>query len=177
MACKWASIYFSLILLGEDNGKLSRMTDTLAPSSPSLPRRLAAMLYDTFLVVALVAVVNATALAVLVRATSGEQEVLNAHVVQLLTVLSIVVFFSLFWLKNGQTLGMQAWRIQLVDFQGHSPSIGKAILRCFGAFLSAACLGLGYLWCLVDRNKRYWHDYLSQTELVLLPKESRTKDA
>jgi uncharacterized RDD family membrane protein YckC len=133
------------------------------------------MVYDTFLVVALVAVVNATALAVLVRATSGEQEVLNAHLVQLLTVLSIIGFFSLFWLKSGQTLGMQAWRIQLVDFRGGPPSIGKAILRCCGAFLSAACLGLGYLWCLVDRNQRYWHDYLSRTELVLLPKESRTK--
>jgi uncharacterized RDD family membrane protein YckC len=151
------------------------MTDALPPSSPSLLRRLAAMVYDTFLVVALVAVVNATALAVLVRATSGEQEVLNAHLVQFLTVLSIIGFFSLFWLKSGQTLGMQAWRIQLVDFRGGTPSIGKAILRCCGAFLSAACLGLGYLWCLVDRNQRYWHDYLSQTELVLLPKESRTK--
>ena len=135
------------------------------------------MLYDTFLVVALVAVVNATALAVLVQATSGEQEVLNAHLVQLLTALSIIGFFSLFWLKSGQTLGMQAWRIKLVDFQGNPPSSGKAILRCCGAFLSAACLGLGYLWCLIDRNQRYWHDYLSQTELVLLPRESRTKDA
>lgn len=135
------------------------------------------MLYDTFLVVALVLVVNAAGLAVLVQTTSEEQEVLNAHVVQLLTVLTIIAFFSLFWLKNGQTLGMQAWRIQLVDFQGRSPSAGKAILRCFGAFLSAACLGLGYLWCLVDRNKRYWHDYLSQTELVLLPKKSGNRDA
>jgi hypothetical protein len=25
----------------------------------------------------------------------------------------------------------------------------------------------------VDRNNRYWHDYLSGTELILLPKEEK----
>lgn len=152
------------------SGKLATMTETRPHLSPSLPRRLAAIVYDTFLVVALVAVVNATALAVLVRSTGGEQEVLNAHLVQLLTVSSVFGFFCLFWLKNGQTLGMQAWRIKLVDYEGNPPSAGKAIVRCCGALLSATCLGLGYLWCLVDRNHRYWHDYLSHTELIMLPK-------
>ena len=37
-------------------------------------------------------------------------------------------------------------------------------------------LGLGYLWCLVDRRNRYWHDYLSGTELILLPKQEKNKD-
>jgi uncharacterized RDD family membrane protein YckC len=155
------------------------MTDTCpaaVSASPSLLRRLAAMLYDGLLVVALVAVVNAIALAATVRLTSGGQEVLPPHLVQLLTLVSIVGFFCLFWLKNGQTLGMQAWRIKLVDFQGGPPSIARALLRCGGAFLSTACLGLGYLWCLFDRNHRYWHDYLSGTELILLPKTSRHKD-
>jgi uncharacterized RDD family membrane protein YckC len=152
------------------------MTDIPKKSSPSLLRRLAAMVYDTLLVIALVAVVNAVALMVVVRVTAGEQQVLNAHLVQLLTALSVVGFFSLFWLKNGQTLGMQAWRIKLVDFSGGPPSFGRTLLRCCGALLSAACLGLGYLWCLVDRNNRYWHDYLSGTELLLLPKTPAKSD-
>ena len=128
------------------------------------------MVYDTLLVIALVAAVNAIGLAILVEVTAGEQQVLNAHLVQFLTTLSIVGFFCLFWLKDGQTLGMQAWRIKLVDFEGAPPSFGKALLRCAGASVSIAFLGLGYLWCLVDRNNRYWHDYLSRTELILLPK-------
>jgi uncharacterized RDD family membrane protein YckC len=151
------------------------MTATEKKPSPSLLRRLTAMLYDAFLVIALVGVVNALALGMVVRATGGEQQVLNAHVVQILTVLSILIFFSVFWLKSGQTLGMQAWRIKLVDFEGARPTAGKAIVRFLGAFLSAACLGLGYLWCLVDHNKRYWHDYLSRTELILLPKPAKGK--
>jgi uncharacterized RDD family membrane protein YckC len=149
------------------------MTTTEKNPAPALLRRLAAMFYDAFLVVALVAVVNALALGIVVRISAGEQQVLDAYLVQLLTVLSVIGFFTLFWCKSGQTLGMQAWRIKLVDFHGRSPTAGKAIVRCLGACLSAACLGLGYLWCLVDRNKRYWHDYLSQTELILLPKRDR----
>ena len=160
----------------QGNGaKLAAMTMPEKNSSPSLPRRLTAMLYDALLVVALVAVVNALALGVVVRITAGEQQILNAQLVQFLTALSIVGFFSLFWLHGGQTLGMQAWRIKLVDFRGQAPTAGMALLRCLGAFLSAACLGLGYLWCLVDHNKRYWHDYLSGTELVLLPKQHKEK--
>lgn len=164
--------------LARDNARLSRMTDTPPTSfpSPSLLRRLAAMLYDGLLVVALVAVVNTVGLLVMVQVTSGEQEVLPPYLVQLLTVSSIFSFFCLFWLKSGQTLGMQAWRIKLVDFQGGSPTFGKSLLRCGGAVLSTACLGLGYLWCLFDRKKRYWHDYISRTELILLPQSSRGKD-
>lgn len=149
------------------------MTIAKNNGTPSLARRLAAMLYDALLVVALVAVVNAIALGVVVRVTAGEQQMLNAHLVQSLTALSIVGFFSVFWLNGGQTLGMQAWRIKLVDFHGEPPTAGKALLRCLGALLSAGCLGLGYLWCLIDHHGRYWHDYLSQTELILLPKPSR----
>jgi len=150
---------------------------TIAESnlSPSLLRRLMAMLYDTLLLVALVAVVNALALAVVVGVTASKQQVLNAHLVQFLTVLSIVGFFTIFWIHGGQTLGMQAWRIKLVDFHGESPTAGKALLRCVGAFLSAACLGLGYLWCLIDSRNRCWHDYISGTELILLPKQSKEK--
>lgn len=152
------------------------MTVTPPPAKPSLLRRLAAMFYDTFLVIALVSVVNAFALGVVVWSTGDRQEVLAPWLVQILTTLSIVGFFTVFWLKNGQTLGMQAWRIKLVDFNGNPPTAGKAILRCLGAALSFGCLGLGYLWCLIDRNQRCWHDYISQTELVVLPKTAKSSE-
>ena len=170
------SIYISLILL-RINAKLFRMIENDQFDSPSLLRRLTAMLYDALLVLALVAAVNGLALGAVVQATGGEQQVLNAHLAQILTTLSVLLFFTLFWVKNGQTLGMQTWRVKLVDFQGGRPTVSKSILRCLGAFLSAACLGLGYLWCLVDRNHRYWHDYISGTELILLPNRNTPEDA
>ncbi len=101
---------------------------------------------------------------------------LDANLVRLVALFTAMVFFGWFWLKNGQTLGMQAWRIKLVDFDGAQPTAGRIAIRCLGAPLSAACLGLGYLWCLFDRKGRYWHDYLSGTELVLLPKKNKSRD-
>lgn len=153
------------------------MTDSPTPASPSLLRRFAAMLYDGLLVVAVVAVVNAIALGIVVMLSAGEQRLLSPHLVQVITTLSIVGFFCIFWLKNGQTLGMQAWRIKLVGFHGQPLTLARAVIRCIGAALSFGCLGLGYLWCLVDRRKRYWHDYLSRTELILLPKPEKRKAA
>lgn len=147
------------------------MTAAENHSSPSLPRRLTAMLYDALLVIALIMVVNALALGLMAQVT--QQQVLSPHLVQALTLLGVFGFFTLFWVKSGQTLGMQAWRIKLVDFDGNPPGMSRALLRCIGACVSAGCLGLGYLWCLVDRNKRYWHDYLSHTELILLPRRDQ----
>jgi uncharacterized RDD family membrane protein YckC len=101
---------------------------------------------------------------------------LDANLVRLVALFTTMLFFSWFWLKNGQTLGMQAWRIKLVGFDGAQPTLKQIAIRCLGATLSAACLGLGYLWCLFDSNGRYWHDYLSGTELVLLPKHNKSRD-
>ena len=156
-----------------DSATMEDSTEQLP--SPSLARHLVSMVYDGLLVIALIFVVNGLALGVVVQLSGGEQEVLNPHIGQALFVLCLISFYSAFWLKSGQTLGMQAWRIKLVGIDGSKPRAGQALLRCAGAALSAGCLGLGYLWKLVDRNHRYWHDYLSGTELVLLPKSSRDK--
>ena len=132
------------------------------------------MIYDTLLVLPLIMAsvalfMGARTLLGLGPAADGTVQ-LNPYIVQLIALLSAMVFFSAFWLSRGQTLGMQAWRIKLVNISGGAPTLLQAIIRCLAALLSAACFGLGYLWCLVDRNGRYWHDYLSGTQLVLLPK-------
>jgi len=175
-----AGIHRSLNLLdprfrGDDGKGVAQNFPKSTP--PSLLRRLTAMLYDLLLVVAVVAVVNGLALGVQVMMLRSEQHFLAPWVAQLLTLVSVCGFFILFWLRGGQTLGMRAWRIKLAGFDGGPPTLGRALLRCLGACLSIACGGLGYWWCLVDPNKRYWHDYLSRTELILVPRESTQNNA
>ena len=147
--------------------------------SPFLLRRLAALLYDLLLVLPLIMACVALVMGLRTLLGLGAAEdgtvQLNAYLVRTVAALTTMAFFGWFWLKNGQTLGMQAWRIKLVDFSGEQPNAGRVFLRCLTAALSAACFGLGYLWCLIDRNGRYWHDYLSGTELVLLPKNRAAK--
>ena len=153
------------------------MNDSTAQSSPFLLRRLAAMVYDTCLVLPLI--MASVALFMGARtllwgpAADDTAAQLDANMVRLVALVCTTGFFCAFWVKSGQTLGMQAWRIKLVNFSGETPNIRQGVMRCLGAVLSAACLGLGYLWCLVDRNGRYWHDYLSGTELILLPRREK----
>ncbi len=139
--------------------------------TPSLGRHLVAMFYDLFLVVAVVAVVNALALAV--EAQLGGDHLLSPLTVQALTLASTWGFFCVFWQSNGQTLGMQAWRIKLVNDEGKAPGWAASLKRCAAATLSLGCFGVGYLWRFVDSRKRYWHDHLSNTHLVQLPKHSK----
>jgi uncharacterized RDD family membrane protein YckC len=147
--------------------------------SPFLLRRLAAIVYDSFLVLALIMAVMFVVLplysAISGNNTSETVVQLDRELVWLVWLLTPMVFFSVFWLKSGQTLSMQAWRIKLVTFSGELPNLKQCITRCLGAALSAACLGVGYWWCLFDKNGRCWHDYLSGTELVLLPKREKKK--
>ena len=155
------------------------MTDHAANNYPSLWRRLIAIIYDSFLVLALIMGVMFAVLPIYSALTgnnASESVVqLDREVVWLIWLLTPMVFFTVFWLKSGQTLSMQAWRIKLVGFSGEPPTLTQCVIRCLGAALSAACLGAGYLWCLVDVNGRAWHDYLSGTELVLLPKKTKSR--
>lgn len=150
------------------------MQESAILNPPPLLRRLAAMLYDTLLVIPFIGVTVAAATAVemwLLNAGDGDYYRMHPQLVQALSVACVIVFFTAFWRKGGQTLGMQAWRVKLLDdVTGEVPGTGRCVLRCLAALISLAPAGLGYWWCLVDKRKRYWHDYLSGTHLVLLPK-------
>ncbi len=146
-------------------------------ASPSLLRRLSAMFYDSWLVLGLFFLAGALLIAIRV-AISGQPEV-GEHALggawRLPTFAVMVAvcchFFVYFWVKNRQTLAMQAWRIQVVDdLTGNNISAQQGYIRFFAAFVSAAVFGLGYLWILIDKEKKSWHDHASGTRLVLLPK-------
>lgn len=153
------------------------MSEPDASGPPSLLRRLAALLYDTLLVIPLIGVTVAIASAIemwLLGIREGSDYYqMNPQVVQLLSIGCVAVFFTLFWRKGGQTLGMQAWRIKLVDETGATPGTGRCLLRCGAALVSLLPAGLGYWWCLIDKRGLYWHDHLSGSHLLLLPKRKK----
>ena len=153
--------------------------NTQATNHPGLFRRLAAIVYDTFLILPMImaVVAVATGIAVTVSGEPGEDFSATLHptIVQALAAGCVLLFFGYFWKLKGQTLGMQAWRIRLRSRDGKDISHRQVLLRCLGAALSAAALGLGYLWCLVDRSNLSWHDRLSGTELELLPKRDKSQ--
>jgi len=135
-------------------------------------RRLGAALYDGLLLIALMMIVTAC----LLPLTHGEAITVQAfgmwaHAYQLLLLLVIFGFFGFFWTRKGQTLGMAAWRLHLERDSGGPVTWGDTAKRLLAACLSWAIAMLGYLWVLVDRDKRTWHDRLTRTRVVVLPKK------
>ena len=103
-------------------------------------------------------------------------------------------FFTYFWVKRGQTVGMQAWRLRVEDEQGRLLTWSMALKRIALAaapwlpsliilevaehYRSTACkyLGLaalilgvaGLLSMYADSQRRTWHDRLSVSRVVKL---------
>lgn len=80
------------------------------------------------------------------------------------------LYAVLSWRRGGQTLGMRPWRLRVVSADGGGVSWRQAILRYLAASLSLALFGLGFLAALFDGERRTWHDRLSGTLLVRLPR-------
>lgn len=134
---------------------------------PGIPlwRRLAAASYDGFIVLALWFIGTAVVMPVSRGAITPERP-LAEFLYQFYLLAIGYGFFAFFWLRDGQTLGMLAWRVKLVGGQdGRRISFRQSLVRYLGALLSWAVLGLGFWWSLVDRDRKTWHDRLSGTEL------------
>ena len=139
--------------------------------SPGVPlwRRLAAASYDGFVVLALWFIGTALIMPLSHAAVSPDHPL--AELLYRAYLLAIGYgFFAFFWLRDGQTVGMLAWRIKLVDSRGGKP-VGweQTLLRYLAALLSWAALGLGFWWVLFDPERKAWHDRLSGTELIKAP--------
>lgn len=133
-------------------------------------KRLIAITYDSFLLIGLFMVYSAIILWVNVeyfhivlapgeKATMGPLQTLGIPLI-------CIGFFCLFWTKQGQTLGMQAWKIQLVNQQGQTPTLTECLLRLVYAAISIGCFGLGYWWIWLDKDRLTWHDRWSKTRVI-----------
>lgn len=150
------------------------MSTPQAPARPShgptagVFRRLAAGCYDALLLGALWML--ATLLIVALR--GGEPVPPGNLGYQGLLLATALVFFVAFWMRGGQTLGMRAWRLKVERESGSTVDLRTGLLRFAGGLLSLAAGGLGLFWLWVDRDELTWHDRLSGTRVILLPKQA-----
>lgn len=130
--------------------------------------RFAAMAYDLLLLMALWFIIAA----VFVAFNGGESISPHNPLLPSLLFLASFWFYSFFWRRGGQTLGMRAWRLRLINTTGKPLSLTQCLLRFMCAIPSLAIFGLGYFWLWVDKDKQTWHDKFSETKVVLEPKKS-----
>jgi uncharacterized RDD family membrane protein YckC len=126
-------------------------------------RRLGALMYDSLLILALWFLTGFIWVPL-----SGE--VVTGFAFQMTLLLETIGFYGFCWYKQGETLGMRAWHIRLVDESGHRVNLQQIALRCLVGPISLACAGLGYLWLFIGQDKQTWHDKASNTLVVHLPR-------
>ncbi|HEX5359724.1 MAG TPA: RDD family protein [Fluviicoccus sp.] len=166
--------------------------------------RLASVIYDALLIVAL----NAIVIGLLIGVATPT-EAANAHQATVLPeavrqfvlfpamVLTTWVFYGYFWRKAGQTLGMQTWRIRVIRPDGSLLDWGDSFGRCAAAIILPAVCGLAsrlvynhpgafalslmlgflgnYVWAVMRGRGLAWHDQLSGTVVIRVPKADSPK--
>jgi uncharacterized RDD family membrane protein YckC len=159
----------------------------VAPAAPTVKRRLIAMVYEAFLLLA----VEMLATGLYMLATGNRQEPVYQHGRNFFLFLVAAAYFVHFWTDSGHTLAMKTWRIKLV-LPGYArvPFRIAAIryLLAWGWFLPAllVCSALGIrskgeigaalavgvaawaLTALFDKDRQFLHDKLLGTRLVSL---------
>ena len=144
-----------------------------APQAASEPctllRRGLVMLYDLMPAIAIVFIAGFVALPF---TPAGAQAGYNP----LYTVYVLAAWFSylgLCWTRSGQTLGMRAWRVDLVTVDGSPLTWGRSLLRFLASLGSLSCLGLGFWISLFRKDRACWHDLVSGTRLLRRPKHAK----
>jgi len=79
-------------------------------------------------------------------------------------------YFFVYVCYSGETPGLQWLGLRVVDLQGHPPARGPLFARALGGLLSAAALGMGYLWAVADEEGLTWHDRMSKTFVTRDPR-------
>jgi len=145
------------------------------PTPANFLRRLAALIYDAFLLFAITLAYGLLLLLIKVifNGTQGLEEVQPGPILQWLSlagwIVALASYYFICWRKQGQTLGMKSWRLKLQQPNGSLATPEQCIKRSILATLSLAIAGIGYFWCLISPASACLHDIYSGTEVVVLP--------
>ena len=114
--------------------------------------RLAAIVYDGMLILALLFLVGTvlTVIGTLLTMQTGTESaqarslpVWYQNIVMTPSfILTLVGFYGLFWRRGGQTLGMQTWRLKTVNDSGYLLTWGQSFKRIMAASLMPIVFGV-----------------------------------
>lgn len=135
-------------------------------NSPGLIKRLAVMLYDFLLIIA----VFFAATIALLPFNQGEAFQPNSLAYSFYLFLISFLFYGWFWTHGGQTLGLIAWKMQVVNNNGLPLSWKQAFIRFVVAIFSWGIAGLGVFWILFNNKNLTWHDLASNSHVTWKPR-------
>ena len=81
--------------------------------------------------------------------------------------LLVLLYLPFFWARGGQTPGMRLFGLRVVgDRDGGRIGWRTALLRLLGMYVASAVFYLGFIWILVDKRRRGFHDLIAGTVVV-----------
>jgi uncharacterized RDD family membrane protein YckC len=135
--------------------------------------RLVAYIVDGLIIGAMIVVAMLIWALIAFAAGAARTDSLDSAAWATLVVVLVVVtviglgYFPWFWARSGATPGMKMLGLRVVrDADGGPISGGQAILRLVGYWVSGLVLYLGYIWILIDKRRRGWHDLIAGTVVI-----------
>mgnify|MGYP001171652105 FL=1 len=148
----------------------------------SIWRRVASLLYDTVLIIALVIIMYMPLLSFDI-----EGNIVLKITAQIYVYLIIQYFFVWFWVNGNGTLGMKSWKVKILDTNGNKITYKKAIIRFNVSLIYFLIVGfLVFIYYkysetnyfllalssivtlvpLIRKDRRFLHDIISKTILI-----------
>lgn len=156
--------------------------DTIDTSNGApLWRRFAALVYDSFLLLALTMlygfITQGIQAAMWGAGEHDYQPKMGGPLFQAGWILTLAAFYVYFWWRAGQTVGMRAWRLKLTRADTlEQPSFAQSLLRSLLGTWSMVLLGIGYWWRWLDGHGDCLHDRWSGTRVVVTPARRKKKN-
>ena len=130
----------------------------------SLLRIVAATTYDSLLLLGVWFLVGSLALGIKFLYT-GEVSSLNPVAGMSLVILSTWLYFALFWIYGGKTLGMSSWKLRIISQDGNQITIIQTIIRFLSNIFTILFAGIP-LFLRRLNNNRSLSDLLSKTSII-----------
>jgi len=140
------------------------MSNSDTETRASLLRRLLALLYDSILIIGIY--MSYVILITYLNGSALESQVEKLFL-QFSFIFFIFLFYCYFWkFNNGQTLGMQVWKIKLFSSENENISILRMIYRCFLSLFFSLLFLSNFIFIIFNRERKTLGDYFSKTKLL-----------
>jgi uncharacterized RDD family membrane protein YckC len=127
---------------------------------PTIPRRLACVLYESLLLSAVLLVAAFPFVALI----QGLEPPVSRALLRVYLLLVSGFYFTLFW-RRGQTLAMKTWGMRIESVEGGPPSLRQAWQRYLVCCLTLPFLGAGWWFALFTLDRQFLQDRLAGTRL------------
>ncbi len=151
---------------------------TLITTPASLTKKMGAWLYDILISIAIWFLWGLFTFPLIrwmlgvndMSAETGWQDTVTYQIYSLFPTLLLLLYFVGSHVRYGQTVGMSAWKIMLVQDDGKAVAFGPALIRSI-----VSILGIGMLVSPFTKKNLGWHDMLTKTRVVALPDKEKKK--